>query len=134
MAKVEALLADDPDLEHFTAYTGAGAPRFYMSLNPDLPNASFAKLVIQTKGPEARERLRGRLMALFESDEQFALARGRVVRLDFGPPVGFPVQFRVVGPDPMKVREIAYRVRDMLREEPQGMRSLNGTSHRRWSG
>jgi multidrug efflux pump subunit AcrB len=90
-----------------------------MSLNPDLPNASFAKLVIQTKGPEARERLRARLIALFDSDERFALPRGRVVRLDFGPPVGFPVQFRVVGPDPAKVREIAYRVRDVLREEPK---------------
>jgi multidrug efflux pump len=119
VAKVEAVLSGDLDLEHFTAYTGAGAPRFYMSLNPDLPNASFAKLVIHTKGPEARERLRGRLMTLFDSDERFALARGRVVRLDFGPPVGFPVQFRVVGPDPMKVREIAYRVRDVLREEPK---------------
>ena len=119
VAKVERVLAGDPDLEHFTAYTGAGSPRFYMSLNPDLPNASFAKLVIQTKGPEARERLRARLMALFDSDERFALSRGRVVRLDFGPPVGFPVQFRVVGPDPAKVRAIAYRVRDLLREEPK---------------
>jgi multidrug efflux pump len=119
VAKVEEVLAGDPDLEYFTAYTGAGAPRFYMALNPDLPNASFAKLVIQTKGPEARERLRSRLMALFDSDQRFALSRGRVARLDFGPPVGFPVQFRVIGPDSMKVREIAYRVRDVLREEPK---------------
>lgn len=119
VAKLEEVLADDPDLEHFTAYTGAGAPRFFMSLNPDLPNASFAKLVIQTKGPEARERLRSRLMTLFDSNERFALSRGRVVRLDFGPPVGFPVQFRVIGPDSTKVREIAYQVRDLLRDEPK---------------
>jgi multidrug efflux pump len=119
VAKVEGVLTGDPDLEHFTAYTGAGSPRFYMSLNPDLPNASFAKLVIQTKGPEARERLRARLIALFDSDRRFALPRGRVVRLDFGPPVGFPVQFRVVGPDPAKVREIAYKVRGVLQEEPK---------------
>jgi multidrug efflux pump subunit AcrB len=58
-------------------------------------------------------------MALFETDERFALSRGRVVRLDFGPPVGFPVQFRVVGPDAAKVREIAYQVRGVLREEPK---------------
>jgi multidrug efflux pump len=119
VAKLEEVLAGDPDLEYFAAYTGAGAPRFYMALNPDLPNAGFAKLVIQTKGSEARERLRSRLMALFNSDQRFALSRGRVVRLDFGPPVGFPVQFRVIGPDTMKVREIAYRVRDVLREEPK---------------
>jgi multidrug efflux pump subunit AcrB len=119
VAKVENVLLGDPDLEHFTAYTGAGAPRFYMALNPDLPNSSFAKIVIMTKGSEARERLRSRLMKLFDSDERFALSRGRVARLDFGPPVGFPVQFRVTGPDLMKVREIAYRVRDVLREEPR---------------
>ncbi|WP_397569230.1 efflux RND transporter permease subunit [Schlesneria sp. T3-172] len=119
VAKVEQVLIGDQDIEHFAAYTGAGSPRFYMSLNPDLPNASFAKLVIQTKGSEARERLRDRLIAMFDSDERFALSRGRVVRLDFGPPVGFPVQFRVIGPDRMQVRKIAYRVRDVLRDEPK---------------
>jgi multidrug efflux pump subunit AcrB len=119
VAKLEKILSGDGDIEHFTAYTGAGSPRFYLALNPDLPNANFAKVVILTKGPEARERLRSRLLERFRLDEQFALSRGRVVRLDFGPPVGFPVQFRVVGPDPATVRRIAYRVRDLVRDEPK---------------
>ncbi len=119
VAKFEKILSGDEDVEHFTAYTGAGSPRFYLALNPDLPNANFAKVVILTKGPEARERLRSRLIKLFSSDGQFALPRGRVVRLDFGPPVGFPVQFRVVGPDPTTVRQIAYQVREIVRGEPK---------------
>ena len=118
VAKVEAVLKDDPDISGFTAYTGAGAPRFYLALNPDLPDPSFAKVVIQAKDPEARERLRDRLMARFASDAEFALPRMRVVRLEFGPPVGFPVQFRVVGTDPAKVREIAHSVRDIVRRNP----------------
>ncbi|MBP3955064.1 efflux RND transporter permease subunit [Gemmata sp. G18] len=118
VAKLEAVLAGDPDIDHFTAYTGAGAPRFYLALNPDLPDPSFAKFVIQARDPEARERLRTRLMERFASDTEFALPRVRVVRLEFGPPVGFPVQFRVVGPDPAKVRVIAHRVRDIMRQNP----------------
>jgi multidrug efflux pump len=118
VAKLEAVLSGDPDIDHCTAYTGAGPPRFYMALNPDLPDPSFAKVVIQTKDPAARERLRARLLERFASDTEFALPRMRVVRLEFGPPVGFPVQFRVVGPDPAKVREIAHRVRDVIRQDP----------------
>ena len=97
--KVEALLRDAPEVEHFVAYTGAGSPRFFAALNPIFRKRAFAKLVIMTKGTEARETLRRRLQAIFASDETFALPRGRVVRLEFGPPVGFPVQFRVIGPD-----------------------------------
>src|SRR4029079_10207442 len=65
-----------------------------------------------------RERLRARLLGRFASDTEFALPRVRVVRLEFGPPVGFPVQFRVVGTDPARVRAIAHRVRDVLRQHP----------------
>jgi len=118
VARIEQLLAGDPDIEQFTAYTGAGAPRFYLALNPDLPDPSFAKFVIITKNPEARERLRARLLERFETDPAFSLPRLRVVRLEFGPPVGFPVQFRVIGSDPAKVREIAHRVRDVVRNHP----------------
>jgi multidrug efflux pump len=118
VAKLEEILAGDPDIEHFSAYTGAGSPRFYLALNPDLPDPSFAKFVILTKGPEARERLRGRLLDRFSTDTEFALPRMRVSRLDFGPPVGFPVQFRVVGPDQARVREIAYQVREVMRKNP----------------
>ncbi|MFN7733939.1 MAG: efflux RND transporter permease subunit, partial [Pirellula sp.] len=100
------------------AYTGAGSPRFFLSLNPDLASPNYAKFIIQTEGAEARERLRAKLTQLFASDVEFPNARGRVTRLEFGPPVGFPVQFRIVGPDVNRVRDIAYRVRDIVREEP----------------
>ena len=118
VAKVEAVLSADPDVTQFTAYTGAGSPRFYLSLNPDLASPNYAKVVILTPGPEARERLRARLIKLFADDAAFPALRGRVTRLEFGPPVGFPVQFRVVGPDPQTVRQIAYRVRDTMRSNP----------------
>jgi multidrug efflux pump subunit AcrB len=113
---LEARLAKDPDIEFFTAYTGAGTPRFYLSIQPELPNPGFAQFVIKTAGTAQRERVRARLMDLFDKDEAFPDVRARVQRLEFGPPVGFPVQFRVIGPDKAQVREIAYRVRDTVRQ------------------
>jgi multidrug efflux pump len=115
---LEARLAKDPDIEFFTAYTGGGTPRFYLSIQPELPNPGFAQFVIKTAGIEQRERVRARLMDLFAKDEAFPDVNARVTRLEFGPPVGFPVQFRVIGPDKAQVREIAYRVRDAVRKSP----------------
>jgi len=112
----EKVLARDPDIKHFTVYTGADAPRFYMSLEPELPNLGYAQFVIMTSGIDAREALRARLLDYFTKDEAQPLVRGRVLRLEFGPPVGFPVQFRVIGPDPDTVRGIAYRVRDIVQK------------------
>lgn len=109
---MEALLAKDEDVKFFTAYTGAGAPRFYLALNPELPNPGFAQFVVMTKDLDARERVRSRLMATV--DQQFPEAWVRVTRLELGPPVGFPVQFRVVGPDTQKVREIAREVEQVV--------------------
>ena len=106
--KMEAVLAKDEDVKLYTAYTGAGQPRFYLALNPELPNPGYAVFVVVTKGVEAREKVRSRLMAMV--DEQFPGVWVRVTRLELGPPVGFPVQFRVVGPDTQKVREIAREV------------------------
>ncbi len=106
------------DVLYYTSYTGAGAARFFLALNPDLPNPSFAKIVIQTSGVAARERLRSKLLERFAEDPEFATPRMRVLRLDFGPPVGFPVQFRVMGPDRTRVHEIATQVRDIMRQEP----------------
>ncbi len=116
--RLEARLAKDPDIEFFTAYTGGGTPRFYLSIQPELPNPGFAQFVIKTAGTEQRERVRTRLMTLFDKDEAFPDINARVTRLEFGPPVGFPVQFRVIGPDKAQVREIAYRVRDTVRQSP----------------
>lgn len=116
--RLEARLAKDPEIEFFTAYTGAGTPRFYLSIQPELPNPGFAQFVVKTAGTEQRERVRARLMALFDQQEAFPDVQARVTRLEFGPPVGFPVQFRVIGPDKAQVREIAYRVRDTVRLSP----------------
>jgi multidrug efflux pump subunit AcrB len=107
-----------PMVSHFTSYIGAGAARFFLALNPDLPNPSFAKLVIQTTSVPAREALRAELLDRFHHDPQFADASLRVLRLEFGPPVGYPVQFRIVGPNPQRVREIASEVQKLMRNEP----------------
>ncbi len=113
--KAEALLKDDKDIATYTAYVGQGSPRFWLGLNPQLPNESFAEIVIVSKDVDARERIKARLEKAV-ADGALSEARVRVDRFNFGPPVGFPVQFRVIGPDTQKVREIAYKVRDVMRE------------------
>ncbi|NNU42050.1 efflux RND transporter permease subunit [Ramlibacter montanisoli] len=115
--RMEEVLARDEDVRFYTAYTGAGSPRFYLALSPELPNPGYAQFVVMTKDLEARERVRSRLLA--GADEQFAQARVRVTRLELGPPVGFPVQFRVVGPDTQKVREIAREVERIVASSPK---------------
>lgn len=116
--RLEEILKDDPQILHFTAYTGAGAPRFFLSISADLPNPGLAQIVINTATVEDREAVRGRLLELFERGEAFPDLRARVTRFEFGPPVGFPVQFRVMGPDTAQVRKIAYQVRDTVRQSP----------------
>lgn len=115
--KAESLVEGDPDAAYFTSYTGQGAPRFFLALNPVLPNENFGLVVIMTKGTEARERLMSKLEAAIAAGS-IPEARVRLDRLNFGPPVGFPVQFRVVGTDPLKVREIGAQVRDIMRTVP----------------
>jgi multidrug efflux pump len=111
--KAEQLLAGDPDIATYTSYVGQGSPRFWLGLNPVLPNPNFAQIVIVTKNLEGRERVKARLDRAL-ADGALPEARTRVDRFNFGPPVGFPVQFRVVGPDPMKVRAIAEDVRTVM--------------------
>ena len=114
--KMEAVLSKDEGVRFFTAYTGAGAPRFYLSLNPELPNPGYAQFVVMTRDLEAREQVRARLMAIV--DEQFPQAWVRLTRLELGPPVGYPVQFRVVGPDTQVVRSIARDVERVVAASP----------------
>jgi multidrug efflux pump subunit AcrB len=116
--RLEAVLKQDPQVAQFTAYTGAGAPRFFLSISADLPNPGLAQIIVNTKSIADREAVRARLLELFARGEQFPDLRGRVTRFEFGPPVGFPVQYRVIGPDAAQVREIAYRVRDTVRRSP----------------
>src|SRR5713101_7674997 len=111
--RAERLLTDDPDIETYTTYVGQGSPRFWLGLNPVLPNQNFAQVVIVTKDLKARERVKARLEKAI-ADGALPEARSRIDRFVFGPPVGFPVQFRVVGPDPMKVRAIAEDVRAVM--------------------
>jgi multidrug efflux pump len=110
-----------PNASHMATYIGAGSARFFLALNPDLPNPSFGKIVIQTTSVKAREALRKELQDRFEQQAVFADASLRVLRLEFGPPVGFPVQFRVIGPDPSKVRAIAGDVQEIMRAEPSAV-------------
>ena len=112
----EQLLAGDSDAASYTTYIGKGSPRFWLGLLPVQPNEAFAQIVIVAKGVEARERIKARLEAAI-ANGALSAARVRIDRFNFGPPVGFPVQFRIIGPDPAKVRDIAYRVRDIMRTD-----------------
>jgi len=115
--RMEAVLSKDEDVRFFTAYTGGGAPRFYLALSPELPNPGYAQFVVMTRDLKARERVRSRLMA--SADAEFPQTWVRVTRLELGPPVGFPVQFRVVGPDTQVVRSIAREVEHVVAASPQ---------------
>jgi multidrug efflux pump subunit AcrB len=112
--KAEALIKGDANLRYYTTYIGEGSPRFFLALNPVLPNESFALIVMMTKDAEARERLKARLEGLV-AQNVIPEARLRIDRLNFGPPVGFPVQFRVLGPDSNSVRAVADKVREAMR-------------------
>ncbi|MBN8504935.1 MAG: efflux RND transporter permease subunit [Burkholderiales bacterium] len=116
VAQLETWLAQQPEQRGFTAYTGAGSPRFYLSLSPELPNPGYAQFVVQTPGIAEREQLRARLRALFDANEFLPDAHARVTRLEFGPPVGYPVQFRILGPDPAELRRLALQVREQVRQ------------------
>ena len=112
--RCEQLLAADDDVATWTTYVGQGTPRFWIGLIPPLRNESFAEVVVVAKGLEARERLKQRIEVALARGA-LAEARVRVDRFTFGPPVGFPVQFRVIGPDAARLRDIAYQVRSIMR-------------------
>ena len=116
--EAENLIAGDPDAQSYTSYIGKSSPRFWLGLQPVQPNESFAQIVIVARDDEARERIKARIEAAVAKGALSA-ARVRLDRFNFGPPVGFPVQFRVVGPEPDVVREAALRVRDVMRADPR---------------
>jgi multidrug efflux pump len=110
---MEQALAGSDDIMSVTSYVGVGSPRFYLPLDQQTPNINFGQLVVMTRGEESRERVLARIQDLFEHD--FPLVRGRVTRLENGPPVGYPVQFRISGPDDRKVAGIADQVARLMR-------------------
>jgi multidrug efflux pump subunit AcrB len=122
-AKVEDWLKQQPEAKIVTAYIGQGAPRFFFSYNPELPDPSFAKIVVLTLDSAAREALKGRLRSRI-AEGLAPEARLRVTQLVFGPPSPFPVAFRVKGSDPSIVREIADQVQEVMRANPH-MRQVN---------
>jgi multidrug efflux pump len=120
VARMEALLAKQPGIDSYAAYTGTGTPRFFLAFSPELNQANYAQFVINMKSIPAREALLGTLNAVIDEGlaGPFPDVRLRASRLELGPPVGYPVQFRVIGPDPLELRRIAAGVRDAMRAEP----------------
>jgi multidrug efflux pump subunit AcrB len=121
-ARLDKVLKDDPDVDHWSTYVGQGAVRFYLPLNVQLPNDFFAQAVVVTKGVQERMRVQERLEHALANE--FPSVVGRVYPLELGPPVGWPLQYRVSGPQPDQVRDIAYRVAGVLGSDP-GARNIN---------
>ena len=121
--KVEAWLAQQEEARIVTAYIGQGAPRFFMAMGPELPDPSFAKIVIRTDNQDEREALKHRLRQAI-AEGLASEARVRVTQLVFGPYSPFPVAYRVTGPDANKLREIAADVQQVLDASPL-MRTVN---------
>ncbi|MEB5960720.1 efflux RND transporter permease subunit [Enterobacter sichuanensis] len=122
-AKIEAWLSKQPEAKIVTAYIGQGSPRFYLAMAPELPDPSFAKVVILTDSETSREALKFRLRQAVASGLA-PEARVRVTQLVFGPYSPFPVAWRVSGPDVATVRGIADKVKAVLEASPM-MRTVN---------
>ncbi|HHL2499667.1 TPA: efflux RND transporter permease subunit [Yersinia enterocolitica] len=122
-AKIEAWLKKQKEAKIVTSYIGQGSPRFYLAMAPELPDPSFAKIVVLTDSQEAREALKYRLREA-AADGLAPEARVRVTQLVFGPYSPYPVAYRVIGPDPTKLREIADRVEKVMQASPM-MRTVN---------
>ena len=122
-AKVETWLKKQPEARIVTSYIGQGSPRFYLAMAPELPDPSFAKIVILTDSQQARETLKFRLREA-AAEGLAPDARIRVTQLVFGPYSPFPVAYRVMGPAPDKLREIASQVETLMQSNPM-MRTVN---------
>jgi multidrug efflux pump subunit AcrB len=122
-AKIEHWLQQQPEAKIVTSYIGQGAPRFYLAMAPELPDPSFAKLVVLTDGQGAREALKRRLREAV-ANGLAPEARVRVTQLVFGPYSPYPVAWRVMGPDPHTLLDIADRVKSVLQASPL-MRTVN---------
>jgi multidrug efflux pump len=115
--KLETLLRQDEDVAHVVNYIGQGAPRFVLGLDQRLANRNFAQLVVIAQDVPARERELARIRRLFETD--FPNVRGRAVRFEYGPPSGYPVQYRLSGSDIPRLKIEAEKLREILAAQPQ---------------
>lgn len=122
-AKVEAWLARQEEARIVTTYVGQGAPRFFLAMAPELPDPSFAKIVVLAGDDKEREALKFRLREAI-ADGLAPEAQVRVTQIVFGPPSPFPVAYRIMGPDTEKLREIAGEVGNVMRANPM-MRTVN---------
>ena len=122
-ATVEAWLAKQAEARTVTAYIGQGAPRFFLAMAPELPDPSFAKIVVLTGNDKEREALKFRLRQAI-ADGLAPQAQVRVTQIVFGPPSPFPVAYRVMGPDAGQLRALAARVQSIMHADPM-MRTVN---------
>jgi len=115
--RLEAVLSADPDVDHYSTYVGRGAIRFILTFNVQLANPFFAQVVIVAKDFAARERLQKKLEAVLA--EQFPDVVSRVSPLELGPPVGWPLQYRITGPDMDEVRQQALAFAQLMASDPR---------------
>ncbi len=117
--KFEQFIMQQPGLESVTTYVGTGSPRFYLPLDQIFPQSNVAQLVVLPIDAKARNALRLKIIEAFKTD--FPEVRGRVKLLPNGPPVPYPVQFKVTGSDIDKVRTIADEVKAIMRKNPNAL-------------
>ncbi|MDP2822379.1 MAG: efflux RND transporter permease subunit, partial [Sulfuritalea sp.] len=123
--RVEALLDKDAAIASWSSYIGNGAPRFFLSLDQQLFADNFGQMVIVAKGLQEREAVKNRLEAAFDAqDGSWSHLRLRVVRLENGPPIGYPVQFRILGEDLATLRDGAESISTVMRAHPS-LRNVN---------
>jgi multidrug efflux pump len=114
--RLEALLMADEQVVNVVSYVGGGSPRFYLAMDVQFASPNYTQMVVMSANEAAREAIMQRLNQVFAED--FPLVRGRVTRLENGPPVGYPVQFRVVGPDPRRLKPIVAELTAIMRANP----------------
>ena len=114
--RFEQWLAQQPEVQSYTTFVGIGAPRFYLPMDQQFNQSNLAQLIVVPSDLKARNRLREKIFALFRND--FPNVRGRARLLPNGPPVAYPVQFRVSGPDRLVVRNLANQVKQKVQANP----------------
>ena len=120
VSRMEQLLSGQPGIASYAAYTGTGTPRFFLAFAPELDQPNYAQFVVNTRSVPDREALLAKLNGIADAGPAgpFPDVRLRPSRLELGPPVGYPVQFRILGPDPAQLLRIADDVRTALRAVP----------------